>query len=378
MKKILITMQEAGAGHKIPALAVKEALDRLYPGLYQVDVVDFVLASGAAKADRAVKDLWDVSLAHPWIAKAGYRFIDGLWPVSLWWNNNSYPDFKKSARSYLDAYQPDLIFSTNHITASASVRARDALGLKAKAISFVTDPFDAWGFWADSRMDLILVASERARAQLLKRRIPAERISVVEFPLQRKFFAPLADAEGLRQKLGLKPGVPTLLTSEGGQGIGPIANMILELHKSGMACNVIAVCGKNELLRATLVEKATSPSATHLVPLGFVDNMHELLGLADVCLVKAGASTTFEALVKQVPILFSSWASYNEKPNIDYCVEHGVGWYTPDSASFLEQLRQLVTTDALKQAKDRLKELNVQSGTDAIAQILHQKLEETL
>ena len=376
MKKILVPMLECGAGHKMPALAVKESLERLYPGSYQIDVLDFAKAVGAERDDGSLKWAWDFGLAHPFWAKLGYRFADSLWPPSMLWLEYGYPQFKKKAIEYVEAYRPDIIFSTNFITSTMSAVVRGRLGLDIEVVSYVTDPFDAYGWWIDKRLDYICVASDIAANQLRARRFPEEKIRVLPFPIHRKFFSAKEDPAALRQRLGLREGVPTILTSEGGQGIGKISGFVLKLHERDFPCNVISVCGKNEGLRAELAKVAASrPSATNLIPLGFVDNMNELLGLADLCVAKAGASTTFEALLKGVPIVFASWATYSEKPNVDFCVDREIGWFAPDFDSFAATLDTIFSKGGLEAARERLASLQLHSGSDEVAAFLHERIE---
>jgi len=376
LKKILVPMLEAGAGHKMPALAVKESINRLFPGQFQVDVIDFPREVGALKSDRSIKQFWDIGLANPFLAKTGYRFADSLWPFSIFWNQNVYPEFKQKALTYVREYNPDLIFSTNFITSTMSAAVRKKLALPIEVISYVTDPFDAFGWWVDPDLDFILVASEVGKKQLLSRGIPDSKIRVLPFPIHQKFFTVHEDPDKLRQKLGLRPGLPTMLTTEGGQGIGKISQYVLQLHQMGYPCNIISICGKNEKLFGelqTLVQK--NPDApTHIIPLGFVNNMNELLGLSDLCVAKAGASTMFEALLKGIPIIFSSWASYNEKPNIDFCVSQGIGWYAPDFSSFKNVLDLLFEKHQLAPAKKRIADLGLRSGSDEVAQFLVSRL----
>lgn len=375
MKKLLVPMLEAGAGHKMPALAVKEALDRLYPGEVQVDVVDFVREVGALKTDHFLKHSWDIALAHPLLARMGYRFADSFWPFSVYYYRYGFPDFVTKAMKYLELYKPDLIFSTNYVTSIIASQARKKLNLSVPVISFVTDPFDAFGWWVDPALDRIFVASEKAKQQLLRRHIPEDKITQVAFPIQAKFSDPKPNLEVLRHSLGLEAGVPTLLSSEGGQGIGKISGFVMELYKQNYPCNIISVCGKNEELRGELQHLIeNTPSRTRLIPLGFVSNMHELLALSDLCVAKAGASTMYEALLSGVPIIFTSWATYNEKPNIDYCISQGIGWYAPDFPQFSRILANLLSGSALETAKAKIKSLQLRSGSEEIARLLRSYL----
>jgi hypothetical protein len=82
MRRILILTLEPGGGHVAPALAVKEALERLFPGQFSVQVFDLAIESGATKANRHIKGAWDFALAHPWSARLSYVVVETLRPLS--------------------------------------------------------------------------------------------------------------------------------------------------------------------------------------------------------------------------------------------------------------------------------------------------------
>ena len=49
-KNILFLMIEVGLGHKMPALALAEGLERRYPGRFSIEVSDLAREAGAAAA----------------------------------------------------------------------------------------------------------------------------------------------------------------------------------------------------------------------------------------------------------------------------------------------------------------------------------------
>ena len=113
--------------------------------------------------------------------------------------------------------------------------------------------------------------------------------------------------------------------------------------------------------------KRTSGRAVNLVVLGYVNNMNELHLIADLVMGKAGASATFEAIHMLKPIIFTEWACYNEKPNIDFCIRKGFGFYAADEKSLLRILKRILGTSCLEACKNRLKQFNFQSGAVPIA-----------
>ena len=63
-KKIHFAMIEAGGGHKTPAVAVVEAMEELYPGKYDIKLLDFMRDLGCTDLDEAHKKVWKYALVN--------------------------------------------------------------------------------------------------------------------------------------------------------------------------------------------------------------------------------------------------------------------------------------------------------------------------
>ncbi len=374
-KKILIPVVEAGAGHKMPALAVKDAMEKLYPGRFQIDVIDFFKEAGALNNDKSIKGIWDFALAHPFAARFGYSLVELFHVYPGRFINLFLTEMKKKSRAYIHKYQPDIIFSTHYFCIPLSRMARDNLKLPIKVIGFVTDPFDGFYFWADKKADFIIVSSAKAKEMLIKKKVPAEKIKVFSFPVNQKFFDIKRSKEDLIKEYSINTAFKTILTTAGGQGISNIGKYIKKIFQKKLPFNIISVCGRNETLQNELISlKKSGTSPTNLIPLGFVNNMNELLSISDMAVAKAGASTTFEALFLNNPIIFTHYAAPNEKPNVDFCVENHVGWYTPKEKEFFEVIDRIITTDILNEYKKNLEKLHLNSGSEEIARFVVSEL----
>jgi 1,2-diacylglycerol 3-beta-galactosyltransferase len=282
----------------------------------------------------------------------------------------------RKGREYLRAYKPDAIFSTHYFAMSIAALARNSLKLPAKVVCYVTDPFDAFTFWCDKRSDLLIVASEKARARAVKHGYPAGKTMVLPFPINAKFLRPTPPRESTLRSLGLDPARKTLIATQGGQGIGTVTGYIMDIYRRGLPLNVIVVCGKNQAAKTELEAfRDSMPSLTALCPLGFVDNMHELLRAGDLLIAKAGASTTFEALFCGIPTVFTSWAIQSERPNVEYCVENGAGWFAPDAKAFWEVVELALNTDVLERYRRNIAALHIESGSEKVARVLIDILE---
>ena len=67
---------------------------------------------------------------------------------------------------------------------------------------------------------------------------------------------------------------------------------------------------------------------------------------------------------------FTTFACYNEKPNIDFCVENGVGWYAPNRRAFRRVLDEILAGDTLSGARENVRSLDLDLGADDLAQIV--------
>jgi len=78
MKSLLIPVMDAGSGHRRPAEAVAEAVERRHPGRFRIEVVDPGAEMGLL-ADRFLKWTWDFALGHPCWAHVGYGLVQAPW-----------------------------------------------------------------------------------------------------------------------------------------------------------------------------------------------------------------------------------------------------------------------------------------------------------
>jgi processive 1,2-diacylglycerol beta-glucosyltransferase len=82
----------------------------------------------------------------------------------------------------------------------------------------------------------------------------------------------------------------------------------------------VVVCGRNEELRRELATQERR-QPTHIF--GFVNNMQDLLAVADLVISKPGGLTTSEALAMGKPLFVLNPIPGQEAANSDFLLEHG-------------------------------------------------------
>ena len=355
--RIFIPMIEVGGCHKSIALSIRDSIERLQPGRFDIRVVDFMSACGARMSDRSIKASWNAALAQPGITNLLNKWMDD---ASLLMRSNAisqilYPAFVQKGMAYIRDEKPDLIVATHFFCTSVAVLARERYGLDCRIVSHVSDPFRAHALWVNPLVDELVVCSEQARDYLAMLGQNPETMRIVPFPINGRFFEPAARSrEAILEDLGLDPRRITILASSGGEGIGSTDRYVRDLYFSDLPINLIAICGRNERLLREMRLLHARPSGVRFAPLGFVTNMNELTDVADAAVVKAGPSTLFELLGKGCPVYVTHVAAQVEQGNLDFVVQNGLGWDVRDSDAWAEQLARLRDPACLEPVRARI------------------------
>lgn len=370
-------MIEAGGGHKTPALAVIEALEQLFPGKYQIKVLDFMKDLGCTDLDDVHKKLWKYLLKHPELTKSiqTFDFITG--PVNIQIYKLFLDRIAKYVMRYLYNEKPDMVFSTHYFNTMSIAHIRKTYEIGPILINYLTEIFNFDSYWYLKNVDHYIVASEQAEKKLLKKKFPREKLHVFSYPVRSSFFDIPRTREEILGSLGLEEDRKTLLITLGGEGIGSIYKMIEALVKKDFALNVIAVAGKNEQLRRQLDRDFGSRDRnTKVVALGFLDRINELIYASDFCFIKPGPATTWEVLSMKKPIIFYESAQLSENPNIKFVVDNRLGYYAGNMPRKLCQIVDwFLGGYGLQECRRAYKDITIQNGSVAIARFLDQLLE---
>ncbi len=381
-KRIAFAMIEAGGGHKAPAQAVCESLQRLYPGKYDMEVLDFMKDLGCVDLDQVHKSTWKYLLTHPSLTKSiqTFDFITG--PVNVQLYKLGISAFYPYVLRYLRKEKPDLIFSTHYFNTMAVSHVRRVHELDTILVNFLSEVFDFDSYWYLKNVDHYLVTSEQAARKLLRRRFPKGKLHLFAYPVRRSFFRIRRGRQEILGELGLAPTRRTLLVTLGSEGIGaiPTVRLLASLVRHELPLNVVVVTGHNARLKRQLqVEFGEGSGPTRVVPLGFVTNMNELINAADFCFIKPGPATTWETLSLRKPILFAASAQLSENPNIRWVLRHKVGYYVGISPQrFVRRVRELMDSTTLAQIRSSYKRLALKNGADDIARFLDAVLSQRL
>jgi len=315
--KILVIHATAGAGHKKAAEAIFHGLKaRGGVDAYLVDALDYTNPFFKA--------------SYPWFYSFIVTRLSWAWGfffalLDIPWMQPAvrtvrrlYNGFNAQAlQKFLIEEKFDAVITTQFLSAEVSAYLKRTGRIKSKIICVVTD-FDVHHIWVNEGIDIYTGACDHTKNKLIYLGIPAEKIFATGIPTDTKFSRQV-DISALKKKLGIKDGLMTILIATGSFGMGPIEELMELLGNY----QLLIVCGHNKYLYERL--KPLAKKDTHV--LGLVDNMDELMSVADVMVTKPGGLSIAEALVKKLPMIFFSAIPGQETNNIrvlsSYEVCHG-------------------------------------------------------
>lgn len=374
-KKILALMVEAGNGHKSPAMAINHAIEQEFPGQFETVILDAFKDVGCNNVDTFIKESWREILKFPGsLTRTWYNFVWQSRFITHMSERSVGLFFKNRLAKRIREENPDLIFSTYFITTHfLSILKRQGL-IDVPVVAVNTDPFNVHAAWLYHTVDSYVVFSQKVKEEL-EPRCDCREVQVFNYPLRPAFAGSAEDQKTLRVRLGLETDMPTLLVTSGGEGVGTVGEYIEALFKNDLPTQILAVCGRNETLKARLESLQNERSRARLKVYGFVTNMDELMAASDVVLGKAGASTTFECLVTGRPIIHTNYMP-NEQGTTEFVLENGFGWYAPDCEDFLTIMRDIVQDPSiLADCKKRIESGGFMNGSRAIARYIVEYLE---
>ena len=132
-----------------------------------------------------------------------------------------------------------------------------------------------------------------------------------------------------------------MLQLAGGFGVGPVENIFRTLLAVEVPMEIIVVSGRNEALREKLTAVEVPPRHRAHV-LGFTDQMHELMAVADLVVTKPGGLTSSEALASGAAMVIVNPIPGQEARNSDYLLEHGAAIKVNNTPTLSHKMTELL------------------------------------
>ena len=198
-------------------------------------------------------------------------------------------------------------------------------------------------FWIERESDYLICGSAKAVEQARALGHPDDHIFRASgMILHPRFYEPVETGrEAERSRLGLDSALPTGLVLFGGQGNSVMIEIAERLDRSGLALQLILICGHNRKLYEKL--RACRFRMPCFVE-GFTNEVRHYMHLSDFFIGKPGPGSISEALAMNLPVIVerNAWTLPQERYNAEWVVEQGVGLVLPNFRGIANAVRELL------------------------------------
>jgi UDP-N-acetylglucosamine:LPS N-acetylglucosamine transferase len=370
-EKYFLLYLKTGGGHFAPARSIAHYLSETYG-----NTIEPVLVDGLVNANSVVRyileDGYRLLQAR---SKLYYEFLYAANKISLIRHLNSTVSgffMKPYLKKRIDEERPAKIIVLHFFLIAPVLDILKELHYDIPVITIVTDPFTAHPLWFQREQEQYIVFSKRLKEDCIqKRKIPASKLRIFPFILDKQFSRPLlSDAvTKVKQKFGFAAGKKVVLIIGGGDGIPHGKSILQHLLHASLNVEIAIVCGKNKKLYADALElQHHYPS---LKVFAFIDFVYELLNASDIVITKCGASTIMEILImKKIPIV-NDYLWGQELGNMEFVRDNKLGIFERDITKLPSFIQELVNSEEIyNRYLMNIEKMNIRSGTAEVGEFL--------
>ena len=324
-KKILITYALYGNGHRAIAEYIENYFKKQDPNL-EILSLDLLKYSTPIIGDLSQKISNFLILKFP----IGWSLIYNLFDsrisseVASRFTTNLFRN--KKMKKVITDFNPDLTIST-HFFGSSLIDLYNRKGfINSKLITVVTD-YEAHALWlkGSKHEQAIIVGDKDEIKNLVKKCVNPKIIKPYGIPIHPQTSSDF-DVKKAIKKYEFSGNKPICLFFGGGS-VGGMMSLpyIKKMIKENLNMDIIFVAGKNKQSKAKVDALIEEYNATNVKTLGFVNNVPELLQIADFVVSKPGGAQTTECLYFKKPIIMINCTGGQEKANYKYFERNGFG-----------------------------------------------------
>lgn len=337
------------SGHHRASIAIEKALKALAPltevlninGFnYTNPILERVINRTYMAVIKRKPQFWDYLYDNPKVFKTAQALRDFMHNMNF-----------EKLQSLLEDFKPDAVACTQAFPCGMIADLKNRNGLIRTPLFGVLTDYYPHSYWIYPTIDYFIVPAEESRERLRQNGIPQEKVKIFGIPIDPKFNNK-TDVKFVKLGLGLELDKPTVLVMGGGQGYGPIKDIVLLLDGLSVDFQIIVVCGINGRLFRWLASQRRKFNKK-IAPLQFVDNVNELMAASDIIITKPGGLTTAEALAKGLPMIIVDPIPGQEAKNAQFLTQIGAAVQVDNTAAIGLEVNELLTNPSrLNQMKE--------------------------
>lgn len=317
-KRIILMYISDVSGHHSATLAIEKAIKTLEPDTEVLNLNAFNYTNPVSEKivnriymgliKRAPK-IWDYLYDNPSIVRKVESIKKNIHKLNS-------PKFK----NLFDKFKPDAVACSQAFPCGMVADYKSTYNAQVPLVAVLTD-FVPHSYWLYEKVNFYISPSEDVSDKLVKKGIDAGKVKSFGIPFDPAFNKP-QERNKLLAKFGLEKSAPVILIMGGGQGLGPIKTIVKSLEKVKEDIQEIIVTGTNKKLYKSL-KRRVKKYKKKIIVLSYVNNIDELMDVANIIISKPGGVTTAEVLAKKIPMVIVKPLPGQEANNTNYLTEKG-------------------------------------------------------
>lgn len=333
-KHVLLMYISNVSGHRCASTALETALSRL----------DSTVSVKAIDAFNYTNPFWEkrinslymlVIKGWPWLWDYLYdnrKVLNRAEKIRPWIHQLN----ERKMKALLEQFTPDVVVCTQAFPLGMVADYKFKHRLALPIVGVLTD-FAPHSYWLNDYVNAYVVPAPQIRQRLIEKGIATARLATLGIPIDPKFAEPSSKSITLA-KLNLDPKIPVVLVMGGGQGLGPLKDIVRALDTLQTNLQLVVVCGTNKKL-FTWFNKNKHRFTKPLTIFGYSEQINELMDIASFIVTKPGGLTSAEALSKSLPIVIFSPLPGQESQNSQFLLNQGAAI----KVNKLEQLKTVAS-----------------------------------
>lgn len=243
-------------------------------------------------------------------------------------------------QSLVEECSPGAIACTQCLPCSMVDEYKQQSNSAVPLVAVITDFFVPY-YWIYRNVDRYIIPHESLAGDLRKFGVPPGKILPLGIPIDPDYAQP-PPGDSVVSRMGLDAEKPLVLVMGGGSGIGPLQDVARLFMEGRDDIQVIVIAGRNHALKQRLRKDKQRSGADHVMVLGYVRRLNELMGGADLIITKPGGLTLAESLAKGLPVVAISALPGQEERNMEYLSRSGIGYPTDSPEDAVALTRSLL------------------------------------
>jgi len=347
MKRVLLLYISNNSGHHCATKAIEEALHLISPGIktlnincfnYTNPILEKTINSIYNKVIKIRPEVWEYLYDNPDIVRRTRKMRKLIHKFN-----------SKKLKKLIHDFNPEAVVCSQAFPCGMIADFKKTYGLNLPLVGVLTD-YSPHSYWLYDNVDAYIVPCEKTQDKFIASGIKKEKIFIYGIPISPRF-ENKADKESVLKNLKLDDDLSTILIMGGGQGLGPIEDLIFAINTIKAPLQVIVVCGVNHKLKKWLEDRKRL-FRKKMAIFGYTKDVAGLMDISSLIVTKPGGLTTAEALTKGLPILIVNPIPGQEAKNTEFLLNEQVAVKAKDALNAAVLIEELLNNpEQLKQMR---------------------------